>query len=58
MKIGDLIKDKMYPEVGLIIKMRCHEHVEYALVIEGGRKPQWFSKDYILEDCEVISETR
>ena len=57
MKIGDLIKENDYPELGLLVKIKDPYGVcltPYGVMCPGG-KIQWFSKSYIEEKCEVIS---
>ena len=64
MKVGDLVKDKAYPEIGLIVdKNDKSEIITYKVVCFDREHsylalPQWFSKEYIENDCELISESR
>ena len=54
MKVGDLIKEIDYPELGIIIKFN---DVKYSVLCPNG-KIMYFSKKYIEEKCEVISASR
>ena len=64
MKIGDLIKEHDYPELGLLVKIKDASCLSddggacltpYGVIGPDG-KTQWFTKVYIEEKCEVISE--
>ena len=61
MKIGDLIKECDYPELGLLVKIKepygsaCL--TPYGVLCPNG-KILWYSKAYIEEKCEVISASR
>ena len=63
MKIGDLIKEREYPEVGLIVgKMEDDAMFRtltatYAVLTPIGTV-EWFEKEYIENECEVVSESR
>jgi hypothetical protein len=62
-KIGDLIKEREYPEVGLIVgKMEDDAMFRtltatYAVLTPIGTV-EWFEKEYIENECEVVSESR
>ena len=61
MKVGDLIVDKRWTEdsPGLIVSigdLRTRE--PYKVFCFHSPMPISFSKKYIQEDCEVISESR
>jgi len=62
-KIGDLIKEREYPEVGLIVgKMEDDAMFRtltatYAVLTPTGTV-EWFEKEYIENECEVVSESR
>ncbi len=59
MKVGDLIVDKEYPgEAGTIIYKDEHGDVNAYRVLTPSGKVEYFSKEYIENDCEVISEGR
>ncbi len=59
MKAGDLIVDKEYPyEVGTIVYKDEHGDVNAYRVLTPFGKLMYFSKQYIENDCEVISEGR
>ena len=58
MKIGDLIKEGEWGEVGLIINIKDRRLKEpYGVLCPNG-KLLWFSKEYIEGECEVVSEAR
>jgi len=58
MKIGDLIVDKDYPsEPGIILDKRDSDVCTYRVLSDSGTI-QWFEREYIENDCEVISESR
>ena len=61
MKVGDLIREREYFEVGLIIGdlAELPELVRpcYAVLTPTGNV-EWFGKQYIEDHCEVVSESR
>ena len=58
MKVGDLIKETEYPEVGLIVKIdNRRKQMPYHVLCPNG-KIQAFSKHYVEEMCEVINEKK
>ena len=59
MKVGDLVVDKEYPdEAGIIVYKDEYGDVNaYGLMTTNGTF-QDFSKQYIENECEVISEGR
>ena len=58
MKAGDLIKDTEYPEVGLLAVIKDDTcRTPYGVLCPNGRV-EWFTKAYIKESCEVVSESR
>ena len=63
MKIGDLIKEREYPEVGLIVGEAEDDAMfrtltaTYAVLTPIGTV-EWFEKEYIENECEVVSESR
>ena len=59
MKVGDLIVDKKFPdEVGTIIYKDEYGDANAYRVLTPFGKLAYFSKQYIENDCEVISESR
>ena len=62
MKVGDLIKDKHAPEIGIIVAIQQNHHCSlglwspYCVWCEG--KIEWYEAEYIETECEVISESR
>ena len=58
MNVGDLIKEAKYPEVGLIVEINLkNKHAPYRLLCPNGEYT-WFSRHYVEEKCELISESR
>ena len=58
MKVGDLIVDKEYPdEVGIILDKRDSDVATYRVLSDSGQI-MWFEREYIENDCELISESR
>jgi len=59
MNVGDLVREKGFPEVGVVIKIneRRYPREPYGILCPSG-KIEWFTKAYIEEECEVISESR
>jgi len=56
-KVGDLVKEKDYPEVGLILEKNAKlENFTYRVFCNG--ITQWWPREYIENDCEVVSENR
>tara|TARA_Y100000296_G_C4957242_1_gene149200 strand:- start:24 stop:215 length:192 start_codon:yes stop_codon:yes gene_type:complete len=61
MKIGDLVREREYPEVGLIVDETKHHAMFrtmtpcYAVLTPTG-SVEWFEKEYIETECEVVSE--
>jgi len=57
-QVGDLIKEKEFPEVGLIVKIKDDmSKTPYGILCPSG-KVEWFPQAYIDEKCEVISANR
>ena len=57
-KIGDLIVDKEYQdEPGIILDKRDSDVCTYRILNNFGTV-SWFAREYIENDCEVISESR
>ncbi len=56
MKVGDLIKDKEYPEVGLIVATKDGA-LSYGILCPSG-KVEWFTKAYVEESCENVNASR
>jgi hypothetical protein len=58
-KVGDLIRDKEFPEaIGIITYKDQYGDVNaYGVVADNG-KFEYLSKDYIENGCEVLSEGR
>ena len=61
MKVGDLVREKGYPEIGLIVDKNNKSDVityKVADVVRGIPYATWFPREYIENDCELISESR
>ena len=58
MKVGDLIRDKEFPEAGLIVEKRDNSYFEAYRVLGPFGRITWFSREYIENDCELVSENR
>ena len=57
-QLGDLVKEVEYPEIALIAEVNFNQaHAPYRLLCPNG-KLTWFSRQYVEEKCEVISESR
>jgi len=57
-QVGDLVKEREYPEVGLLLKIKDDTcRTPYGILCPSG-KIEWFTKAYIEEKCEVISASR
>tara|TARA_Y100000296_G_scaffold52205_1_gene59801 strand:+ start:208 stop:402 length:195 start_codon:yes stop_codon:yes gene_type:complete len=64
MKVGDLIKERQYPEVGLIVDIKTFAYhatnsntATYGVLDPNGNVV-WFGPEYIENHCEVVSESR
>jgi len=57
-KVGDLIREKEFPEVGLIVQIKNSMCRTPYGVLCPNQRIQWFTKAYIEEKCEVLSESR
>tara|TARA_R110002110_G_scaffold404263_1_gene622450 strand:- start:310 stop:495 length:186 start_codon:yes stop_codon:yes gene_type:complete len=61
MKIGDLIRDKEYPEdIGMIIEISEgeQEHVSGYRILDLYGRIAWFSKYYVERGCVPVKETK
>ena len=66
MKVGDLIKEREHPEIGLLIEIRASTSphtgeptTQYGVLCPPSYgRIEWFGQKYIEEKCEVISESR
>lgn len=61
MKVGDLVREKGYPEIGLIVDKNSKSDVATYKVADIRRDSllaTWFPREYIENDCELISESR
>jgi hypothetical protein len=63
-KVGDLIRDKTFGDVGLLIEIDHIRHLvgltnlgaaPYCILYEG--KLEWHKSDYIEYECEVIARS-
>ena len=64
MKVGDLVREKGFPELGLIIEKNDKSDVVTYKVMSvhwqnwSNAIAQWFPREYIEDDCEIVSESR
>jgi len=63
-KVGDLIKERAYPDLGLIVDFKKANDngfrtltATYGVLCPLGNV-EWFEAEYIENDCEVVSESR
>jgi len=58
MKVGDLVRDLEWGEIGLVVSIidRRRSQPYNVLCIDGVTR--WLSKKYIEKECEVVSESR
>jgi len=59
-QVGDLIKEREFPEVGLIVEIKDDTcKTPYGIFCPNpNNKVQWFTKAYVEEKCEIISASR
>jgi len=58
MKVGDLIKDNEYPEMGLLVTIKDDTcRTPYGILCPNG-SVWWFTKAYVEEHCEIVNESR
>ena len=58
MKVVDLIADKEYPdEFGIVLDKRDSDVGTYRILNHSGQII-WMEREYVENDCEVISESR
>ena len=59
MQVGDLIRDKQYPEDGVALILRKGRGSEWRmtfyLVLQPNGNTEWFKPEYIENECEVVS---
>ncbi len=59
MEVGDLIRDKEFPEDGCGLILRKGSGSEWRmtfyLVLQPNGKTDWFKPEYIENECEVVS---
>jgi hypothetical protein len=62
MKIGDLIRDKEYPEdIGMIIEIsegEQEDHVSGYRILDLFGRIAWFSKYYVERGCVPVKEKK
>jgi hypothetical protein len=57
MKVGDLIKEREWPELGVIIEIKDRRlDRPYTILCPNGNI-EWFTQTYI-NQCEVINESK
>ena len=58
-KVGDLIRDKEFPEdFGVIVEINNSSYTNYCKVVSWNGHFQWLPKDYIVGECEVMYASR
>jgi hypothetical protein len=59
-KVGDLIRDKEYKEdMGIIVEVNKRSYTNrYRIVSPRSLSVNWFSLDYVKDECEVVCESR
>ena len=59
-KVGDLIRDKEYKDdMGVIVETNTHSYTNhYRIVSPRSLSDNWFSLDYVKDECEVVCESR
>ena len=57
-RVGDLIRDKEYPEdMGVIVEVNQRSYTNhYRIISVRNLVDQWLPLDYVLDDCEVVNE--
>jgi len=59
MNIGDLIRDKEFPQDGCALILRKGRGSEWRtifyLVLQPNGNTDWFKSEYIENECEVVS---
>jgi len=59
MKIGDLIRDKEYPEdIGMIMEIKQKNARQSYKVLDLHGNMTWFSRYYIEKGCEPVKEKK
>tara|TARA_R110000824_G_scaffold27430_2_gene93332 strand:+ start:2403 stop:2576 length:174 start_codon:yes stop_codon:yes gene_type:complete len=57
MKVGDLVRDLEWGEIGLVISITYSRRRPYNVLCPDGVM-RWLSKKYIEKECEVVDESR
>jgi hypothetical protein len=58
-KIGDLIRDKEFPEdMGIVIEIHESSYNNHYRVVSTNGIDQWLPRDYIEGECEVMCASR
>ena len=59
MEVGDLVKERCYPEIWLIVDITSTpiDPNSYAVLGPNGNVA-WFGSEYIENHCEVVSGSR
>ena len=60
-KVGDLIRDKVFPEdMGVIVEINKRSYTNHYRIISPRNLAAscWYSLDYVLDECEVVCESR
>jgi hypothetical protein len=57
-KVGDLVKEVEYPEIAVVATIDFNRtNAPYCLLCPNGDYT-WFSREYVEDRCEVVSESR
>ena len=57
MKVGDLVRDLEWGEIGLVVSIIDSRRRPYNVLCADGVM-RWLPKKYIEKECEVVDETR
>ena len=52
--VGTLVRDKLYPEVGIVVAVGRGGTNQYQVYAPHHGKAIWFSKQYIENQCIVV----
>jgi len=59
-RVGDLIKDTEHGDLGVVVKYVGidEENYDNYYILNMFGKTEWFSRGYIEEFCEIVSECK
>tara|TARA_A100001391_G_scaffold201111_1_gene187334 strand:- start:112 stop:288 length:177 start_codon:yes stop_codon:yes gene_type:complete len=58
MKVGDLVRDLEWGEIGVVVSIIDRRRKEPYKVFCADGVMRWLPKKYIEKECEVVSESR